>query len=86
MPEAMIAFLDSTDFESAIRNAMALGGDADTQACIAGGIAEAFYCGVPASIAAEVRQRLPSEMLQVVDDFYSMQAEMRHSPSAFRER
>lgn len=72
VPEAIIAFLDSTDFESAIRNAISLGGDADTQACIAGGIAEAFYGGVPASIAAEVRKRLPSEMLLVVDDFYSM--------------
>jgi ADP-ribosylglycohydrolase len=38
VPEAIIAFLESTDFESAVRNATFLGGDADTQACIAGGI------------------------------------------------
>lgn len=50
VPEAIIAFLDSTDFESAIRLAVSLGGDSDTLACITGGIAEAFYGmnGVPA--------------------------------------
>src|SRR5262249_33669356 len=47
VPEAIVAFLDSSDYESAIRNAISLGGDADTLACIAGGIAEAFYGGVP---------------------------------------
>lgn len=43
VPEAIICFLESTDIEDAIRNAVSLGGDADTQACIAGSIAEAFY-------------------------------------------
>ena len=43
VPQAIIAFLDSRDFESAIRLAISLGGDADTQACIAGGIAEAAH-------------------------------------------
>ncbi len=43
VPEAIVAFLDSTDFESAIRLAVSLGGDSDTLACITGGIAEAFY-------------------------------------------
>ena len=47
VPEAIICFLALTDFEDAIRNAVALGGDADTQACIAGSIAEAFDGGVP---------------------------------------
>lgn len=46
VPEAIICFLESTDFESAVRLAVSLGGDSDTQACIAGGIAEGFY-GVP---------------------------------------
>lgn len=43
VPEAIIAFLESNSYESAIRNAISLGGDADTLACIAGAIAEAFY-------------------------------------------
>jgi len=50
MPEAIVAFLESHDYESAIRNAIWLKGDADTQACIAGAIAEAFY---PAAIPDE---------------------------------
>ena len=47
VPSAIIAFLESDDYESAIRNAVSLGGDADTQACIAGGIAEAYYHEIP---------------------------------------
>jgi ADP-ribosylglycohydrolase len=71
VPEAIIAFLAAEDYEQAVRNAVLLGGDADTQACIAGAIAEAFFGGVPAEIASEVRQRLPRDLYQVVDDFYS---------------
>lgn len=69
VPEAIVAFLDSTDFESAVRNAIWLGGDADTQASIAGALAEAHYGGVPDAIAAETRTRLPPEILRVLDDF-----------------
>jgi ADP-ribosylglycohydrolase len=69
VPEAIIAFLDSTDFEDAVRQAVSLGGDADTQASIAGAIAEAFYGGVPERIQDEVRRRLPDEFLEVVDAF-----------------
>lgn len=47
VPEAIIAFLESRSFEEAVRNAVWLGGDSDTQAAIAGSIAEAFYGGVP---------------------------------------
>ncbi len=50
VPPAIIAFLESGDYESAVRNAVSLGGDADTQACIAGGIAEAFYREIPMHI------------------------------------
>ena len=46
VPQAIVAFLEATDFEDAIRNAVSLGGDCDTQACIAGAIAEAFF-GIP---------------------------------------
>jgi ADP-ribosylglycohydrolase len=51
VPQAIIAFLESTSYEDAIRGAISLGGDSDTQACITGGIAQAFYGGVPKGIA-----------------------------------
>ncbi len=70
VPEAIIAFLESTDLEDAIRNAVSLGGDSDTQACIAGAIAEAYYGGVPAHIRRAVMQRLPSALDAIVDAFH----------------
>jgi ADP-ribosylglycohydrolase len=71
VPEAIVAFLDSDSVESAIRLAISLGGDADTQAAIAGGIAEAFYRGVPDWLAREVLAKLPDEFRDVVDRFTS---------------
>ena len=68
VPEAIIAFLESTNFESAIRNTVWLGGDVDTVGAITGGIAEAFY-GVPDDLIAECRKRLPKEMLDVINRF-----------------
>ena len=61
VPEAIIAFLESNNFEDALRNAVSLGGDSDTLACITGGIAEAFY-GMPQELRAETLKRLPEEM------------------------
>lgn len=69
VPEAITAFLESSDFEDAIRKAVTLGGDSDTIACITGGIAQAFYCSVPSHIVAEVRQRLDPPLLAVIDEF-----------------
>ncbi len=69
VPEAVTAFLESESFEDALRKAVSLGGDSDTQACIAGAIAQAHYREVPGSIAAEVRERLPEELLGVIDRF-----------------
>jgi ADP-ribosylglycohydrolase len=69
VPEAIIAFLQSDDVESAIRLAISLGGDSDTQACIAGAIAHAFYREIPQEIEKEVRFRLPREFLNVLDEF-----------------
>ena len=69
VPEAIIAFLESDSYEDAVRNAISLGGDADTQACIAGGIAEAFYGAVPAHIEEHVLPMLPSDLRTVVDSF-----------------
>jgi ADP-ribosylglycohydrolase len=65
VPDAIASFLHAGDFESAVRNAISLGGDADTMACIAGAIAEAFWGEVPAPIAAEVRARVPADLLEV---------------------
>lgn len=69
VPQAIIAFLESTDFEDAIRNAVSLGGDSDTIACIAGGIAQAFYGGVPETIAQEVWSRLDEPLRQTTEAF-----------------
>ena len=69
VPQSIIAFLEATDFEDAIRNAISLGGDADTMACIAGGIAEAFYCGVPESIRTPVLERLDARLRSTVEEF-----------------
>lgn len=67
VPEAILAFLESSDFEDALRNAVSLGGDSDTQACIAGAIAEGFYGGVPEPIASETLRRLDPGLRTVVD-------------------
>ncbi len=61
VPEAIIAFLESVSFEDALRNAVSLGGDSDTLACITGGIAEAFY-GMPQELRDETLKRLPENI------------------------
>lgn len=68
VPQAMIAFLDSTDFEDAIRKAVSLGGDSDTLACITGGIAEAFYREIPKEMADRVRAQLPQEFADILSE------------------
>jgi ADP-ribosylglycohydrolase len=67
VPEAIIAFLEADSFEGALRNAVSLGGDSDTQACIAGAIAEGFYGGVPHAIRDEVLRRLDDDLRVVLD-------------------
>lgn len=74
VPQAIIAFLESTDFEDAIRNAVSLGGDSDTIACITGGIAHAFYGKVPDVIAQEVFARLDEPLRSVTQAFISQYA------------
>lgn len=69
VPESIVAFLDSSGVEDAVRLAISLGGDSDTQASIAGGLAHAFGGGVPAPVAAAVRSHLPDDLLAVVDAF-----------------
>lgn len=69
VPEAIIAFLESTDFEDAIRNAISIGGDSDTIACITGGIAQAFYGGVPPVIAQPVMGILDGMLIATTQRF-----------------
>jgi len=69
VPEAIIAFLESNDFEQAIRLAISIGGDSDTIACITGGIAEAFYGEVPKLIEKKVLEILPEEFKMLAQQF-----------------
>ena len=66
VPEAMVAFLDSTDFESAIRLAVSLGGDSDTLACITGGIAEAYYDKIPNGMALKIWELIPADFKNIL--------------------
>ena len=68
VPEAITAFLEGESFEDVIRTAVSLGGDCDTLTCIAGSMAEAFY-GVPEELKAECRNRLPDDLLEVLQQF-----------------
>lgn len=69
VPESIIAFLESTDYESAVRNAVSLGGDTDTMACIAGGIAQAYYKNIPREIIEEAEARLPADFMEIIGRF-----------------
>lgn len=69
VPEAITAFLESESYEHAIRLAISLGGDSDTLACITGGIAQAFYGGVPAEIEQMVYQKLDETLANVTREF-----------------
>lgn len=68
VPQALMAFFESTGFEDAIRNAISIGGDSDTLAAITGGIAEAYY-GIPADIRKHALTFLNEELLRILTDF-----------------
>jgi len=84
VPEAIIAFLESDNFEDAIRNAISLGGDSDTLTCITGGIAEAFYGDIPQDIANESMRRLTPEMRDVVYQFYQAHRSSKTVDKAYK--
>jgi len=69
VPQAIVAFLESKDYEDAVRKAVSLGGDSDTLACMAGGIAQAYYGNIPEYIVDKVRALLDGDLLEVVDEF-----------------
>ena len=70
VPEAIVAFLKSTSYVSAIKNAIWLRGDADTQACIAGAIAEAFYREIPEELKTKALELIPDEFIEILTKFY----------------
>jgi ADP-ribosylglycohydrolase len=70
VPQAIISFLESTDFEDAIRNAVSIGGDSDTIACITGGIAEAYYKNIPDFMKKNAFSRLTQEQISIIEEFY----------------
>jgi ADP-ribosylglycohydrolase len=69
VPEAITAFLVSEDFEDALRKGISLGGDSDTLACITGGIAEAYYGGVPDAISRKIYEILDPYLASIVHAF-----------------
>ena len=68
VPQAIEAFLESEDFEDAVRIAVSLGGDSDTIAAIAGGIAGAYY-DVPRNLWEQAATYLPKEFLDILEEF-----------------
>ena len=70
VPEAIIAFLDATSYEDAIRNAVSLGGDSDTLGCITGAIAEAYYGHIPTGISQKIQELLPPDLFEITKKFY----------------
>lgn len=68
VPQAMMAFFESTGFEDAIRNAISIGGDSDTLAAITGGIAEAYY-GIPSEIRKHELTFLDERLLAILVEF-----------------
>lgn len=69
VPPSIVCFLDSNDYESAVRNAVSLGGDADTMACIAGGIAEAYYKNIPEEIRRFCDSRIDISLKETARGF-----------------
>lgn len=73
VPEAITCALEATDFEDAVRNAISIGGDSDTIACITGGIAEVMF-GVPGEIADQTRSYLTDDLIDALDRFDQFKA------------
>lgn len=68
VPQAIEAFLESKNFEDAIRNAISIGGDSDTLAAITGGIAEAYY-GIPTDIREKALTFLDERLFGILLEF-----------------
>ena len=70
VPESVVCFLESDDYESAIRLAISFGGDTDTMAAMSGSIAEAFYNRVPNELISYSKMKLTKEAVFLVEKFY----------------
>jgi ADP-ribosylglycohydrolase len=80
VPQALTCALEATDFEDAIRNAISIGGDSDTIAAIAGGLAEALF-GIPEDIARTAWGKIPTDMQKVLTELYAMAERRTATPS-----
>ena len=69
VPEAIICFLEAEDWEQAVRLAVSLGGDADTQACIAGALAQARFGAIPVEVEQKARGYLSSHLNEILVEF-----------------
>ena len=67
MPQAIFTFLESNSFEETVRNAISIGGDTDTIACIAGSLAESYY-GIPEEILTQVKPYLKDYMKELLEN------------------
>ncbi len=85
-PQALVCFMESTDYESTIRNAVYTRGDTDTIAAIAGSIAEAFYGvrSIPQEMIQGAKERLTPEMIELVNKFYGVIGEYREQYKGFQ--
>lgn len=85
-PQALVCFMESTDYESAVRNAVYTMGDTDTIAAIAGSIAEAFYGvkSIPQEMIDGAKQRMTPEMIELVNKFYSFLGNVRKQYDGFQ--
>jgi len=83
VPEAVISFLEADGYEDAVRNAVSLGGDSDTLACITGAIAEAYYGPLKPDILHKVETILPDDLWRIVEQFRRRYARRGRDP--FRE-
>ena len=70
VPESVVCFLESDDYESAIRLAISFGGDTDTMAAMAGSISEAYYGEIPEHLSEYAKSHLEKEAIELCDEFY----------------
>ncbi|MFO7611475.1 MAG: ADP-ribosylglycohydrolase family protein [Clostridia bacterium] len=83
VPQAIMAFLESTGFEDTIRNAISIGGDSDTLAAIAGGIAEAYY-GIPDDIRKQALSYLEERLMKILGEFEGGYAKLNRNINALK--
>ncbi len=79
VPQAIRAFMESYNYEDAVRKAISIGGDSDTITCIAGGIAEAFYKEIPAQITENAYKIIDGRLGRIVTEFVRRYPYQAHS-------